>query len=111
MGKGDKKTKKGKIIMGSYGVKRKHPASKTVHTPAIKPKEAPAAEAEVHLADADAAEKELKKAAAKKKAPAKPEHKEEVVETTAVVEEIAEEKAEEIVETPLAEETTTPEEA
>lgn len=107
MGKGDKKTKKGKIIMGSYGVKRKHPASKSAHTPVVKAKEAAVAVAEVPAADTDAAEKELKKAAAKKKAPAKAEHKEEVVETTAVVEE----KAEEIVETPLAEVTTTPEEA
>lgn len=33
MGKGDKKTRRGKIIMGSYGKKRpkKHPKTKTEH--------------------------------------------------------------------------------
>ena len=39
MGKGDKKTKKGKIAMGSYGKKRPHDAKKA------KPVEAAAAEA------------------------------------------------------------------
>ncbi|WP_428329549.1 30S ribosomal protein THX [Mucilaginibacter sp.] len=33
MGKGDKKTRKGKIAMGSYGKTRPHNPSKTVTTP------------------------------------------------------------------------------
>ncbi|PTQ96715.1 30S ribosomal protein S31 [Mucilaginibacter yixingensis] len=33
MGKGDKKTKKGKIAMGSYGKKRSHSAQKKVKAP------------------------------------------------------------------------------
>lgn len=42
MGKGDKKTKKGKIIMGSYGVSRRKKANKpkviaVVQTAEVKP--------------------------------------------------------------------------
>ena len=51
MGKGDKKTKRGKIHIGSFGVKRKRKAAKK--TAAAKPKKAAAA-------------KPAKKAAAKK---------------------------------------------
>lgn len=43
MGKGDKKSKRGKIIMGSYGVKRKRNSTKAVILPVSKPKEKPAA--------------------------------------------------------------------
>jgi ribosomal small subunit protein bTHX len=32
MGKGDKKTKRGKIVLGSYGVRRKRKANKAVFT-------------------------------------------------------------------------------
>jgi 30S ribosomal protein S31 len=43
MGKGDKKSKKGKISMGSYGVRRKRKASKK--TTAASEKKAPAKKA------------------------------------------------------------------
>ena len=33
MGKGDKKTKKGKVAMGSFGNKRRHKAQKAVQAP------------------------------------------------------------------------------
>jgi 30S ribosomal protein S31 len=57
MGKGDKKTKRGKIIMGSYGVSRKRKSSSTAA-----PKKASA--------------KKTEKAAPKKAAPAKAKKKE-----------------------------------
>jgi ribosomal small subunit protein bTHX len=37
MGKGDKKTKRGKIILGSYGVRRKRKASTAVFKKIVKP--------------------------------------------------------------------------
>jgi 30S ribosomal protein S31 len=68
MGKGDKKTKKGKIWAGSYGKSRKR---KDAVTFAPKPKKKAAAKKE----EAPVAEKPAKKAPAKKpaakKAPAK----------------------------------------
>lgn len=36
MGKGDKKSKRGKIILGTYGVRRSQKAKKTVVIPAVK---------------------------------------------------------------------------
>ncbi len=48
MGKGDKKSKKGKIFKGSYGVTRPHKVKKAVAAPAAKPaakKKAPAKKA------------------------------------------------------------------
>lgn len=56
MGKGDKKTKKGKIIMGSYGVSRRKKANKPKVTAVVQ-------EAEVKPAD---------KKPVKPKAPKKP---------------------------------------
>ena len=38
MGKGDKKSKRGKIILGTYGVRRSQKAKKTVVVPAVKAK-------------------------------------------------------------------------
>ena len=63
MGKGDKKTKKGKITLGTFGVRRKKKASATYVAPKSKKK-----------APAKAAEKPevVKKAETPKKAPAKP---------------------------------------
>lgn len=42
MGKGDKKSKRGKIIMGSYGVRRPHKTNASPVTPTVK-EEKPAA--------------------------------------------------------------------
>lgn len=77
MGKGDKKTKRGKIIMGSYGIKRKRHIPQPVNAPAAKPKAAPAKKAEptelpvmeevAAVMDTETLEKEVKKAASKKK--------------------------------------------
>ena len=36
MGKGDQRSKRGKIIVGTYGVKRKKKEVKVIHTPAEK---------------------------------------------------------------------------
>ena len=63
MGKGDKKSKRGKITMGSYGVSRKSKKSSGV---ALTPKKAAEAPAE------KAAEKPVKKAAVPKVAAEKP---------------------------------------
>lgn len=38
MGKGDKKSKRGKIILGTYGVRRQQKAKKTEIIPAVKAK-------------------------------------------------------------------------
>ncbi|MCU0410704.1 MAG: 30S ribosomal protein THX [Bacteroidales bacterium] len=38
MGKGDKKSKRGKIILGTYGVRRSQKAKKAVVVPAVKAK-------------------------------------------------------------------------
>lgn len=70
MGKGDKKSKKGKIFSGSYGKTRKRKSATTFVAPAKPKKAAPAKEKEVEV------EKPVeKKVAAKKptakKAPAK----------------------------------------
>ena len=42
MGKGDKKTKRGKITMGTYGVRRRRKKTKAYVAPAPKKKAAPA---------------------------------------------------------------------
>lgn len=65
MGKGDKKTKKGKITIGSYGVSRKKKKVIAFVAPKPKAKKATPVEAE------DAATKQAPKAAPKKKAAAK----------------------------------------
>jgi len=69
MGKGDKKSKKGKIFSGSYGVTRKRKASTTFVAPKTK-KAAPEKETEV-VAEKPAAKKPAAKKPAAKKAPAK----------------------------------------
>ena len=61
MGKGDKKTKRGKIVIGSYGVRRPRKNKPTMAAPASKPKAAVKAEP---------------KAKAEPKVKAKAEHKE-----------------------------------
>ncbi len=97
MGKGDKKTKKGKIIMGSYGVKRKRHIPQPVNAPVSKSKSAPAKKAEPAMpvvedvvADTEAMEKEIKKAAAKKKTTAKAEKMDETEPTAEIAAEESE---------------------
>jgi ribosomal small subunit protein bTHX len=96
MGKGDKKSKRGKILMGSYGVRRRHKkgaratvavAVKEVVAPVKVPKEKPSArpKAEVEEIKAEAPVAEIalevaekpakKKSPPKAKAPAKKEEK------------------------------------
>lgn len=85
MGKGDKKTKRGKIIMGSYGKVRPRNVEKAVVIP-VKPKKAKVVVEEV-------VEKKVvaKKAPAKKEATAK---KETTAKKTAVKKTTKTEKAE-----------------
>lgn len=68
MGKGDKKTKRGKINIGSYGVTRPRKKKKSVATP-IEKKEKPAKKEAASKEEKPKAEKPKapKKAAAKKK--------------------------------------------
>ena len=68
MGKGDKKTRKGKIAMGSYGVKRKR--DKSVITPT--PKAAKEKAGKTKVAVVAEAAPEVKKTAPKKAAATKP---------------------------------------
>jgi ribosomal small subunit protein bTHX len=63
MGKGDKKTKRGKIIMGSYGVRRSQRVKKSATTSAISEKP------EVKVAKAEKEEKVAKKKPIAKKSP------------------------------------------
>ena len=76
MGKGDKKTKKGKISAGSYGISRKRKKATAIVTPKAKKKVAPKkVEAEKEAAPAKkAAPKKpaAKKTTTKKAAPKKP---------------------------------------
>lgn len=69
MGKGDRKTKRGKIIKGSYGVtrpKKKRNVMPEVEPKPAKKKAAPKATAKPKAAAPKAAEKDTKKAAPKK---------------------------------------------
>lgn len=83
MGKGDKKTKKGKRFLGSYGVTRKQKVKDVTASPADKPKAAKPAkekvvkEAAEEAPKAEAKPKAPKKAAASKKAAAKKKTEEE----------------------------------
>lgn len=71
MGKGDKRSKKGKITSGTYGVSRKK-KKKAAFVPKPKKKVAPKVEVEeVAEKKAPAKKTAAKKPAAKKKAPAK----------------------------------------
>jgi len=63
MGKGDKKTKRGKIIMGSYGVRRSQRVKKSTTTNATSEKP------EVKVAKAEKEEKVAKKKPIAKKSP------------------------------------------
>jgi ribosomal small subunit protein bTHX len=76
MGKGDKKSKKGKIAQGSFGVRRKKNKTKAYVAPAEKPaakKAAPKKAKEAESAEAPKAKKAAaKKPAAKKTATKKP---------------------------------------
>lgn len=83
MGKGDKKTRRGKIKMGSYGVKRLRKAKKTVVIPA-KPKKV-----KVVIEEAEAP---VKKTVAKK-APAKKAVAKEVVAKESADEKVVAKKA------------------
>ncbi|MGP8214283.1 MAG: 30S ribosomal protein THX [Bacteroidia bacterium] len=68
MGKGDRRSRKGKIWAGSYGVTRKRKKSKAAYVPKVKKVAAPkAAKEEV----AEVAEPKVKKAPVKKAAPKK----------------------------------------
>ncbi len=64
MGKGDKKTKRGKIIIGSFGIKRKRNQKRTVKPATVKAEQKPAVDAEEQaiLAAKAAAKKAAKKA-------------------------------------------------
>lgn len=68
MGKGDKKTKRGKLIMGSYGVRRPKRSNKTMEIAAVK-------EPEVAEVIAETAPPAPKKPAVKKEAKPKAEKK------------------------------------
>lgn len=72
MGKGDKKSKRGKIIMGSYGVRRPRNKAKADVTVVEKPKKVKTVEKkEVKAPKASAAKTTAKKTAAKKTTKAK----------------------------------------
>ena len=66
MGRGDKKTKKGKISQGSYGITRKRKSSAAFVAPTAKKTEAKTEEAETKPKKAAAKKAPAKKAAAKK---------------------------------------------
>ncbi len=71
MGKGDKKTKRGKIIIGSYGVKRRKKKSPSYFPPVEKvAKPKPQLE---KVVEEEAEVKKVKKTAAKKTTAKKPE--------------------------------------
>ena len=71
MGKGDKKSKKGKITLGSYGVRRKKKKTKAYVAPVEKPAKKEAAEKKPAAKKKAAAKKPAAKKATAKKAPAK----------------------------------------
>jgi 30S ribosomal protein S31 len=66
MGKGDRRSRKGKIWAGSYGNSRKRKKSKAAYVPKVK-KAAPKAAAEAVEAEPKAKKAPAKKAAAPKK--------------------------------------------
>ncbi len=71
MGKGDKKTKKGKISSGSYGKTRKRKSATTFVAPAKPKKAVPTKETTEEKVEKPVAKKAPAKKPAAKKAPAK----------------------------------------